>query len=198
MTRYKTRPGVEGNGRLTAFVAVLLLLTLFLVGLTVPIAQQNTRLHVLLGTIVIPVVFVKSASATWRMIRYYMGAADYRRKGPPFIILRLLGPVLVILTFILLFSGVGLIVWAPHAWYPQLSLIHKASFVLWFLAMVIHVLGHLQETAQHGFLDLVGRTRRQVAGASARLWVSMTSLAAGGVGATLLLPYVHNGFYGGN
>jgi len=46
--------GVEGNERLTAFLALLLLLSLFVVGLTVPLAHSNTRLHVILGTAVIP------------------------------------------------------------------------------------------------------------------------------------------------
>ena len=46
---------------------------------------------------------------TWRFARYYTGAPAYRRKGPPPVLLRLLGPVVVILTLVLLFSGVGLL-----------------------------------------------------------------------------------------
>src|ERR1700731_1282848 len=87
--------GVEGNERLTAMVAVLLLVLLFLVGLTVPVANSQTRWHVILGVIVIPPVLLKVASTSWRFIRYYTGNISYRRKGPPPILLRLLGPVIV-------------------------------------------------------------------------------------------------------
>ena len=190
--------GVEGNERLTAFLAVLLLLSLFVVGLTVPLAHSNTRLHVILGTAVIPPVLLKVASTTWRMVRYYMGASAYRRKGPPFIVLRLLGPVLVVLTVVLLFSGVGLVVWAPASWHAQLSQIHHGSFLLWFVVMAIHVLAHLKETALVGPRDVLVRTRRQIAGASLRVWASLSSLAVGGVAAALIAPYAHNGVFFGN
>ena len=59
-------------------------------------------------------------------------------------LLRLLGPVVVILTLVLLFSGVGLLL-VSRPWLPLLLKVHKASFVLWFGAMTIHVLGHLDE-----------------------------------------------------
>ncbi len=38
-----------------------------------------------------------------------LGAPAYRRKGPSPVLLRILGPVLVILTLVLLSSGVGLL-----------------------------------------------------------------------------------------
>ena len=189
------RSSVEGNERLTALLAIVLLLTLFVVGLTVPLAQSNTRLHILLGTLVIPPVLYKVGSTSWRMVRYYTGDPEYVKKGPPFIILRLFGPVLVVLTVVLLFSGVGLVVWAPKSMYQQLWFLHRASFVLWFFTMAIHVLAHLKETIQYGPRDLMSRTRRQVAGASSRVWVTLSSLVLGVVAAMLIAPYAHNGGY---
>ena len=59
-------------------------------------------------------------------------------------LLRMLGPVVVILTLVLLFSGVGLLL-VSRPWLPLLLKVHKASFVLWFGAMTVHVLGHLGE-----------------------------------------------------
>jgi hypothetical protein len=55
--------GVDGNERLTAMVAALLLVLLFLAGLTVPIANAQTRLHVFLGVVVIPPVFLNSSKS---------------------------------------------------------------------------------------------------------------------------------------
>ena len=65
--------------------------------------------HVFIGVVLIPPVLLKVASTSWRFARYYTGAPAYRRKGPPPVLLRLLGPVVVILTLVLLFSGVGLV-----------------------------------------------------------------------------------------
>lgn len=106
--------GVDGNERLTSLVAAVLLILLFLVGLTVPVANAQTRLHVFLGVVVIPPVLLKVASTSWRFIKYYAGNFSYRRKGPPVLLLRLLGPVLVVVTLIMLFSGVGLVIGAPR------------------------------------------------------------------------------------
>src|SRR6185503_6373313 len=100
--------------------------------------------HVFIGIVLIPPVLLKVASTGWRFARYYRGAPAYRRKGPPLLLPRLLGPVVVILTVVLLASGVGLLLVGP-SWLPLLLKVHKASFVLWFGVMTIHVLGHLGE-----------------------------------------------------
>jgi hypothetical protein len=191
--RFRRTPrsgGVDGNGRLTAMVAVMLLVLLFLAGLTVPVANSQTRLHVFLGVVVIPPVLLKVGSTTWRFARYYAGNFSYRRKGPPALILRLLGPVLVVLTLVMLFSGVGLIIVAPTSIRHQLSQIHRVSFVLWFVVTTVHVLGHLKETATFAPRDFIRRTRRQVRGASTRAWVTLASLVTGVVCAWAILPYV--------
>ena len=56
---------------------------------------------------------------------------------------------------------------------------HKASFVLWFLAMTVHVLGHLAEVARLAPGDWLRRTRRDVRGAGRRQWLIAASLVAG-------------------
>ena len=99
--------------------------------------------------------------------------------------------MVVILTVVLLASGVALIV-GPHSLRHTLLFIHKASFVLWFGAMTIHVLGHLVETARLAPKDWVHRTRRDVAGAGARLWALAASLVAGVIlGVVMLGPAAH-------
>jgi hypothetical protein len=184
--------GVDGNERLTAMVAVLLLVLLFLAGLTVPVANAQTRLHVFLGVVVIPPVLLKVASTSWRFIRYYAGNFSYRRKGPPAPLLRLLGPVIVVLTLVMLFSGVGLVIVAPRSMHPQLSQIHHASFFLWFVVMAVHVLGHLKETLAYAPRDFMRRTRRKVRGASRRAWATLASVAGGVACGWAILPYVSN------
>jgi hypothetical protein len=174
----KDDPGVAGNARLTAANAAVLLILLAAEGVTVLRVRQLLSPHVFIGMVLIPPVLVKVASTTWRFARYYSGAPAYRRKGPPPVLLRLLGPVVVILTLVLLASGVGLLL-AGRSWLPLLLKVHKASFVLWFGAMTIHVLGHLSEVFRLAPRDWLRRTRREVTGAGLRQWLIAASLVAG-------------------
>ena len=43
--------------------------------------------------------------------------------------------------------GTGVVLlWAPSSWHHTTLLLHKATFVVWFGAMTVHVLGHLVDT----------------------------------------------------
>jgi hypothetical protein len=183
--------GVEANARLTAGAAAVLLLLLAVEGVTVLRVRALLSLHVFIGMVLVPPVLLKIGSTTWRFARYYWGSPAYRRKGPPPRVLRVLGPAVVILTVILLASGVGLVI-GPHSERHTLLFIHKASFILWFGVMTIHVLGHLIDTARVAPLDWARRTRRDVAGATARQWGLAVSVVVGaGLGAVMLGPAAH-------
>ena len=67
---------------------------------------------------------------------------------------------------------------------------HKASFLLWFGAMTVHVLGHLGEVFRLAPRDWLRRTRREVTGAGSRQWLIAASLVAGGLLGFLLLGHV--------
>ena len=181
--------GVAGNARLTAANAAVLLVLLAAEGVTILRVHQLLSPHVFIGVVLIPPVLLKVASTTWRFARYYAGTPAYRRKGPPPVLLRLLGPVVVILTLVLLFSGVGLLL-VPRSWLPLLLKVHKASFVLWFAAMTIHVLGHLGEVFRLAPRDWLRRTRREVNRAGTRQWLIAASLVLGGILGFLLLSQV--------
>jgi len=184
--------GVEGNARLTSSIAAILLVLLFLEGVTILQIGSLIGPHVFIGMLLIPPVLYKIATTTWRFVKYYVGDPAYRKKGPPVTLLRLLGPLVVVLTFLVIASGVGLVVIAPASWHSQLLLVHKASFVLWFGAMAVHVLGHLVETATIAPRDWLRHTRREVSGASLRQWVVASSLAGGLLVATWVTPYAAN------
>jgi hypothetical protein len=179
--------GVEGNARLTSFMAALLLIGLFVEGLTILRIGNLFVEHVFIGTLLIQPIALKIMSTSWRFFKYYSGDREYRRKGPPFLILRLLGPVVVVLTVILFASGVALIV-VPHTAHGTLFFVHRASFVLWFLAMTVHVLGHLGETVRLAPRDWMKRTRRQVVYSSRRQWAEAASLVLGLLFALALTP----------
>jgi hypothetical protein len=170
--------GVDSNARLTATAAAVLLVLLAAEGFTILRIHQLRTIHVFLGMLLVPVVLLKVGSTLWRFARYYSGDPSYLRKGPPHWVLRFLGPVVVVLTVVLFASGVVLI-FLSGSLARQLLAIHKVSFVLWFGAMTIHVLGHLADTARLAPLDWMRRTRKQVAGAGARTWAISVSLVAG-------------------
>ncbi len=144
--------GVEGNARLTSSAAVLLLILLAAEGLTLPAIHALLRPHVYIGFALIPPVALKIGSTVYRFTRYYTHAPGYVEKGPPPAVLRALGPVVVLSTVLLLASGVALLFFTG-SWQQRMLTVHKASFVLWFAAMTVHVVAHVIETAQLGARD---------------------------------------------
>ena len=143
--------GPRGNERLTAGLAVVLLVVLAIEGVTLLVMRQSVVVHIFLGVVLVPLTVVKLASTRYRIARYYLGSRSYVRRGPPAIIPRLLGPVVAALTVGLLATGVGLIL--IPAGPSSLLTLHKVVFVLWFGAMTIHVLIHLIDLPGPGLAD---------------------------------------------
>jgi hypothetical protein len=170
--------GVEENARLTSSVAALLLILLAAEGLTLPAMHALLRPHVYIGFALIPPVALKIGSTLYRFARYYTHAPAYQRKGPPSTLLRLLGPVVVLATVLLLASGVGLLFFTG-VWQSRMLTLHKVSFFLWFAAMTVHVLGHVIETAQLAPRDWIPHTRNPLPMAAGRRWLVATSVLAG-------------------
>jgi hypothetical protein len=170
--------GVDGNARLTGLIAVVLLVALAVEGATLLDVGHWLSVHAFIGMLVIPVVAVKIGSTGYRMVRYYLGDEGYRHRGPPPWVLRVLGPLVVISTVSLLASGVALIA-LDRGHDPWVADLHRASFIVWFAVMVIHVLGHLLETRRLAVADLPSSTQPRVRGASIRASVVVLSIVAG-------------------
>lgn len=190
--RTATDAGVEGNSRLTSMTGMVLLGLLAVEGFTVLSVRQMISLHIYLGVLLIGPVLLKCATTMYRFARYYTGAAPYVRKGPPHVILRVLGPVVVVSSVVLLGTGIALIAAGPDHRQPWIGL-HKASFIIWFGVMVIHVLGHalaagtdvLDEYRAPGTSPIARRrTLRLVA-------VGLSLMAGVGL-ATALMPSAHS------
>src|SRR5487761_2366276 len=130
---------VESNARLTGGMAAVLFVLLAAEGLTILQIRGLLSEHVFIGMLLVPPVLVKTGSTAYRFARYYLGDPAYRQKGPPPALLRLLGPFVVVLTVVLFVSGIVLLFVGPGL-RQNMLLLHKASFVLWFGAMSIHVL----------------------------------------------------------
>jgi hypothetical protein len=180
--------GAEGNERLTVITAAVLLILLAGEGVTILRLGRLLTLHFFLGMLLLGPVALKAGSVTYRFFRYYTGSTPYVRKGPPAPLLRLLGPALMLLTAGVFGSGVMLALVGPSGRHPWLF-IHKASFILWFGAMAIHVLAYVPRLPRLLYAEASGlpatRTAQVIGGRGVRLWLLLASLAAGLVIAAL-------------
>lgn len=170
--------GSDGNERLTARAAVVLLVLLAAEGATILAIGRLLVPHVFIGFLLIPVVLLKLASTGWRMTSYYARRHEYVRRGPPGPLMRLVvAPAVVASTVALFASGVAAVVFQRSG---LLIGLHKLSFVVWFGAMGMHVLGHA--------LKLPRLLRDRLPGSGLR-WAALgASLAAGAVLAAATVP----------
>jgi len=173
--------GSTGNGQLTAVVAALLLVLLAIEGATLLQIQALLTVHAFVGMLLIPVIALKFASTGWRMLRYYGGADEYVRLGPPPLMLRtVVAPVLIVSTIVLFATGTALLVLGQTE--GTLVGLHKASFIVWFGAAAVHVLAHFSKLPQ--------LLRARALGAGVRLALVVGAVAAGLVIAVGTLPAV--------
>jgi hypothetical protein len=183
-------PAVEGNARLTATTGVVLLVLLAAEGLTIVSIRPLLSWHVALGMALIPPVALKTGSTVWRFAHYYLGDRRYVRAGPPHPILRVIGPLVVVLTAAVLVTGIW--AWAAGPHHHNLVTWHKVTFFLWFGVMTVHVLGHIWRAVRLARADLAPQSRREVPQAATRQGAVLASLIAG-----IVLAVATRGLAGG-
>ncbi len=148
-----TTGGPAGNARLTAWTGAVLFVLLAVEGVTILDVHGLLTWHFVVGLLLVPPALLKTATTGWRIVRYYTGSAAYRVAGPPPVVLRLLGPLVIVSTLGVLGTGVLLELLGPDTSRERLLTtpgppltwlaLHKAAFVVWFLVTVPHVLGRL-------------------------------------------------------
>src|SRR3954469_18730373 len=172
--------GPAGNARLTAWLGVLLLVAFIVECVTLMSLDGMLSAHIFIGALLVPLALAKTATTSWRMLRYYFGNADYRRAGPPPLLLRLLGPLVVITSLAVLGTGLALIALGDNrrAAIAQLAgfrldavLLHKAAFVLWLIVTSLHTLGRLVPAVL-----LAGKRRGPRAVPGGRLRIALLAL----------------------
>jgi hypothetical protein len=193
--------GAQGNEKLTAMTGAILLVGFAVEGFTILGVRRMLFLHFFVGMLLIGPVVLKIGSTAYRFVRYYAGSAPYVRKGPPSPILRLLGPLVIVTSIAVIGTGVMLGVTGPGN--SQWLFLHKASFVLWFGVMTIHVLNYAPRLPRL----LAARTGRRAGGRSELFsgsgrWLALAlSLVAGiaiaGLTASMSAKWGGVGLYGG-
>lgn len=176
--------GPAGNARLTAWTGLLLLIGFIAECVTLLSLHAMLDVHFLIGGVLIPLVLLKTATTGWRIVRYYLGAKSYRAAGPPPLLLRILGPLVVLAGLAVLGSGLALI---PLGRTSQTTIatvagqridavtIHQICFVVWLVVTSLHVLARGLPA-----LQLAGagpRRRRHVPGQAGRVAIILVTLA---------------------
>lgn len=202
-----TTGGPAGNARLTAWTGVVLLVALAAEGVTLLSLHRLIAVHLFVGALLVPLALLKTATTVWRMLRYYVGDRDYRQAGPPPLLLRLLGPLVVVTTLGVLGTGLALVPLGQHSFDTIVAVagarldavtLHKATFVVWFAATALHTIGRAVPAAR---IVAAGTTHPRVPGGALRLAL-LTTLTAVGVVAGLVVVsaggmWLH-GFDGGD
>ena len=176
---------VDANARLTAATGLVLLVLLPVEGVTLLPLHSMLSVHMLVGVALIPPIVLKLASTAYRFMRYYTGDSAFREAGPPQAAMRfLIAPVLVVSTVGLLSSGVALMLIEHPS--QAVYTVHKASFIVWFGALGIHVLAYLwrlprlalADWARERHGDLGRRLRRRAVAGSLLAGIAVAAVAA--------------------
>jgi hypothetical protein len=181
--------GTTGNERLTAATGAALIALLAIIGVTIIRLRPLLSVHLFVGMVLIGPVLLKLLSTGYRFIRYYTHNRTYVSKGPPAAPMRMIAPIVVITTVIVLGSGVALLFAGPQSRSTLLP-IHKISFFVWVAFTALHVLGHLAEMPRALKADY-GRAAQpggEIPGRSGRVLSLAGALVAGAVLAILVIP----------
>jgi hypothetical protein len=184
-----TAGGTDGNKQLTTVTGAVLIVLLAAIGFTIPQLRQFIRMHLFVGMLLIGPVLLKMASTGYRFIRYYTGNVAYRLEGPPELILRLMGPVVVLSTVAVFATGIALLIAGPQHRDPWL-LLHKVTFIAWLVFIGLHILAHLPALGRALGFGARGQAQRAnaTAGAAGR-WIALAGALVGGlVLAVVLIP----------
>lgn len=185
--------GPAGNARLTAWTGAVLLV-LFLVELVTLLDLGGLiDWHIVVGTLLVPPALIKTGSTGWRILRYYTRRQPYRAAGPPPMMLRVLGPLVVLFTLAVLGSGLALVALGPDAsrtpfWqvvgHPVSAMtLHAGTFVLWGVVTGVHTLGRLVPALR----IIAGRDAGRVPGGVRRGGLLGMAVVVAGVAAVLVL-----------
>jgi len=175
--------GPAGNARLTAWTGLILLIGYVAECFTLLSLHTMLNAHILIGAFLVPLVLLKTATTGWRIARYYLHAASYRIAGPPPMLLRVLGPLVVLTGLAVLGSGLALIPLGDGSFTPLVTVagqridpltIHKICFVLWLCVTGAHVLARAIPAMQL----TVARRRPHLPGSLARAAVVAVTMAA--------------------
>ena len=179
---------VIGNERMTALAGAVLLVLILVEFVSAAILRSLLSIHVFAGVLLAGPLIVKLGSTGWRFLRYYTGSPAFVRRGPPHLALRVMAPLLISTTLVVIGSGIGLMVTGPRSAGPLLPL-HGFSVLVWLPLFALHVFAHAWRVPCLVTDDWSKPTGKgNVSGRGLRLGMNLGALLAGAVAAILLFP----------
>jgi hypothetical protein len=183
----------ERNELLTSTTAVLLIVLLAVEGITLLALGQLLGVHMFVGLALVPPVLLKLGSTGYRFVRYYAGNRAYREKGPPHIVLRVLSPILAVATFVVLGSGIWMLLLGHRS--DIVFNVHKVSFIVWSALFVIHLLAHAPRMARALGRAWGPKLRARTPGGRMAALLMAGALVTGSAVGLFALPAI-NGWHG--
>jgi hypothetical protein len=182
---------VRAVARLLALLGSVLLVGLIVEGVTIVLIGQMIALHIVLGMILLPIMGYKIVVASYRFAMYYLGAPDFKHAGPPELILRVIGPLLVVTTVVVMVSGIVLVYARPDTPTAAFWLnIHRDDFVVWFGLMAFHVLAYVRRAVGTSSYDLRYTRYHSLVGRQGRLISILLATIVGVLMAWAVFPAV--------
>src|SRR6266566_8096718 len=179
---------VVGNERMTGLAGAVLLVLILIELVSAAILRTLLSIHVFAGVLLAGPLVVKLGSTFWRFLRYYTGSPAFVRRGPPHLALRVMAPLLIPTTLVVIGSGIGLVVTGPRSAGPLLPL-HGISVLVWLPLIAIHVFAYIWRIPRLVANDWSKQAGRSLApGRGRRLGVNLGALLLGAIAAVLLLP----------
>ena len=179
--------GVVGNERLTALAGAVLLVLILIELISSASLHALLPIHIFAGVLLAGPLIVKLGSTGYRFLRYYTRSPAFVRRGPPRLPLRVLAPLLLVTTLVVIGSGIGLVVTGP-AQAGLLLPLHNISALFWLSLIAIHVFTYIWRTPRLVADDWSKQPTEQAPGRGLRLGVNLGALLAGAVAAILLFP----------
>jgi len=179
---------VVGNERITALAGAVLLVLILVELVSAAILRTLLSIHVFVGVLLAGPLVIKLGSTGWRFLRYYTGSPAFVRRGPPHLALRVMAPLLIATTLVVIGSGIGLVVTGPRFAGPLLPL-HGFSVLVWLPLIAIHVFAHIRRVPRLVTDDWSKTSdKSNASGRGRRLGMNLGALLAGAVAAILLFP----------
>jgi hypothetical protein len=172
---------------MTVLAGAVLLVLIVVELVTVPTLRALLSVHVFVGVLLAGPLVVKIGSTGYRFLRYYTGSPAYVRKGPPRLALRVLAPLLLATTLVVIGSGIGLLVTGPTQAGP-LRIVHVLSTLIWLPVIAIHVFAYIRRLPRSLTDDWSKHPAEQAPGRGFRLGVNLGALLGGVIAALLVLP----------
>ena len=179
---------VTGNERITALAGAILLVLIVVELVSAAILHTLMSIHVFAGVLLAGPLIVKLGSTGWRFLRYYTGSPAFVRRGPPHLALRVMAPLLIVTTLVVIGSGIGLVVTGPGS-AGLLIPLHGFSVLVWLPLIAIHTFAHILRVPRLVTDDWSKPSNEsKVSGRGSRFGVNLGALLAGLVAAILLFP----------